>query len=735
MERLDDIIKRYQQLVSMHRGAGVQSAAYEEFRKHYLPRSMSLYEKLCKQAEFLGIKPDAKTAERLSRILEEAHLQATPTGVYSAAILYPGLLILTGLLLSIIIFQDVTSFILPFLLIYAILVGVFLKLPEQYAYMMRLRATNQMVQAVFYVVSFMRHTSNLELALEFAADRIAPPLALDFKKILWDTAAGRYETVKEALNAYLDRWRETNLEFVEAFHLIEGSLVETSEERRITLLDKALNTMLEETYEKMLHYAHSLKGPVNMLYMLGIILPILSLVILPLVGSMMTSESLTPSKLSYLIFLFYNILLPLFVYTQARAVLNTRPTGYGENDISDEHPELKRYQQVNIFGITLSPVSLLVGMLILSSLITLFPILLGMTATLRGDEVVLPLPDPELIPNTDFRLWGYKLATCKGAAVCPPHIVGPYGIGALTLGIIGIILTGIGLAVYYLLRYAKLYQLREEGKKLEKEVASALFQLGSRIGDGIPAELAFEKAAETLRGTTAGEFFMLVAMNIRRLGMSVQQAIFDPERGALRHFPNPLIESSMRVLTESLKKGPLVASQALLNIAEYIRQIHRVNERLRDLLADVIADMKQQVNFLAPAIAGIVVGITAMIMTILTQLTHLFKQFSQLSGVSMDAAAGAAGNIESFKTLVTMFGDGVPPYYFQLIVGLYILQITFILTILINGVENGADPLAERYLLGKHYLRVSILYGLIALFTSIAFSMIAANVISGLVGA
>ena len=45
--------------------------------------------------------------------------------------------------------------------------------------------------------------------------------------------------------------------------------------------------MLEETYEKMLHYAQNLKSPITMLHMLGIILPILGLVILPLVVSFM----------------------------------------------------------------------------------------------------------------------------------------------------------------------------------------------------------------------------------------------------------------------------------------------------------------------------------------------------------------------------------------------------------------------------------------------------------------
>jgi len=34
-----------------------------------------------------------------------------------------------------------------------------------------------------------------------------------------------------------------------------------------------------------------------------------------------------------------------------------------------------------------------------------------------------------------------------------------------------------------------------------------MFQLGNRLGDGIPAEIAFAKVAETMKGTTSGDFF------------------------------------------------------------------------------------------------------------------------------------------------------------------------------------------------------------------------------------
>jgi len=298
----------------------IYSNEYKEFKEQYLPKSMSLYEKYCKKAQFLGVSPDEKTKEKLLRDINIAHLSVTPTGVYSAAILYPLLVVIALVLFSFIVFQSLDPFmILMYLITYAVLANVLLQLPGSYASQVRLKASNQMVQTVFYIVSYMRHTSNLELAIEFASNRVEPPIALDLKKVLWDVESGRYESVKESLDYYLETWRDTNIEFVEAMHLIEGSLLEPTEDRRTGMLEKSLRVILEETYDKMLHYAHELKGPVNMLYMLGIILPILSLVILPLVGSMMTDENLTPARLTFGIFLLYNVVLPLIVFKIGRA--------------------------------------------------------------------------------------------------------------------------------------------------------------------------------------------------------------------------------------------------------------------------------------------------------------------------------------------------------------------------------------------------------------------------------
>ncbi|HHI04170.1 MAG TPA: hypothetical protein ENL45_01340, partial [Candidatus Woesearchaeota archaeon] len=318
----------------------VTSREYSDFKEEYLPKELSLYEKLCNLSEkILKIKPDKKNFDLIQESIDICHLNVTPIGTESFAILFPLLIILFGSLLSFLLFKAL-FFVFYFFVIGFILMFFFRKLPSFVANKWRLKASNQMVQCIFYVVTFMRHTSNLEGAIAFAAEHIAPPLSLDLKKVLWDVQTEKYESVKESLDSYLETWRKWNIEFIESFHLIESSLYEPSEDRRLSLVDRALDVMLEGTYEKMLHYAHNLQSPIQTLHMLGVIMPLLGLVILPLMVSFMGNIKW------YSVASIYNIALPLIVYSMGKAILSKRPTGYGETDISQANPELKKYKNI-----------------------------------------------------------------------------------------------------------------------------------------------------------------------------------------------------------------------------------------------------------------------------------------------------------------------------------------------------------------------------------------------------
>ena len=684
----------------------ITSTEYIEFKKDFLPSEFSLYEKLCNLSEkVLKIKPDEKAANLIKESIDICHLNVTPTGTESFAILIPLIIIIFGSLLSFLAFKSF-FFIGYFVLVGLILMVMFRKLPEFLANNWRLKASNQMVQCIFYIVTFMRHTSNLEGAIAFAAEHIAPPLSLDMKKVLWDVETEKYESVKESLDIYLETWRKWNIEFIESFHLIESSLYEPSEDRRLSLVDRALDVMLEGTYEKMLHYAHNLQSPIKTLHMLGVIMPLLGLVILPLIVSFMEVIKW------YHIALIYNITLPIAVYYMGKIILSKRPTGYGETDISQANPELNKYKNIII---RIGSLELRINPIFLSIFIGVIFFIIGLL------PVILPhIPGfVEPKPIGGFYFLDYHTSVAK-EGVMVGKTVGPFGLGAAVLSFFITLAFGLGIGIYYSLRSKNLIEIRENTKKLENEFASALFQLGNRLGDGLPAEIAFSRVAEVMTGTTSGNFFRIVSMNISKLGMSVKDAIFNNKSGAILYFPSNIIQSSMKVLLQGIKKGPVIAAQALVNVSRYIKEIHRVNERLRDLLADVISSIKSQISFIAPAIAGVVVGITSMVTTILGKLGTQMQTMQAESG----AAAGVGG-------MAGMFGDGMPTYYFQIIVGIYMVEIIYTMTILANGIENGSDKLNEQYLIGQNMIKSTLLYIFVALIVTLLFNFVAGTIMTG----
>ncbi|MGV8162786.1 MAG: hypothetical protein ACP5N2_05650 [Candidatus Nanoarchaeia archaeon] len=711
----------------------VRTSDYENFKKSFMPQNFSLYEKMCNFSEkIIPINPDKENIPKIEEAIRISHLNVTPAGTVSFAALMSVLIILASFLLGYVAPYILTNgetssnfFFIMFGFVMAIILFFPLtKLPFIISNIWRMKASNQMVLSIFYVVTYMRHTPNLELAINFAAEHLAPPLSLDFKKVLWDVETGKFDNINQSLDYYLESWKEYNPEFIESMHLIQSTLYESSETRRMNALDKSLTVILDETYEKMLHFTHDLQGPITTLHMLGIVLPILGLVILPLL------TAFVPETKWYHLFALYNILLPVLVYYLGKEILSTRPTGYGGIDLTNmnarsqnERIEIKVDNQSFSIGTALA--AMIIGIFLL--LIGILPLLMHQinpdfdyVLAQTSDGVILT--QEENLESGDqawMKFLDYREVKVEG--VSTGKTIGPYGLGASILSLLIPLSLGLGLGLYYRWRTTNLEKVREETEKLEQEFASALFQLGNRLADGIPAEIAFSSVSKVMHGTRSGKFFEKISINIIKLGMGVEEAIFDKKVGAINEFPSSIIESSMKVFVESSKKGPLVASQAVISVAEYIKSMHRVDERLKDLMAETLSSMKSQVGFLTPIISGIVVGITSMIGQILGVLATKMDEFKSTD----------SGNIS--LGILDMFGSGgVPTFYFQAIVGLYVVEITYILSILINGIQNGSDKIGEMNILGNNMIRSTLIYIVVAGAFTIGFSIIAISIVQNI---
>lgn len=723
MARTDDILRKYSakldNSVSGFNGdnsARRMSKSYADFRKAMSPE-FTRYERWCKAlGRIVNLKVSSKDNERVGRSIEIAHLNVTPGETLGLALMVMVFVLFGGIFGTMAWWLLFGTFSGTFLFL-IVLISVFLffyfdHYPERLALKWRLKASSQMVPAVLYVVIYMKHTSNFEKAMAFAAENLDDPLAADFGKIFWDVEVGKYATIKDSVDAYLEGWRDYSLEFVEAFHLIESSLYEPSEDRRVQVLERAMSVILEGVYEKMLKYTHDAKSPLTNVYMLGIVLPTLGLAILPL-ASIMVSNLIG----TFHIFLMFNLLVPFLVLYLTLNVMMKRPGGYGDSSLLQQNPKYYLYtsRKPYVYGFLIAFPLLLLGFLPLIWMYTPLHEWLGMSY----DPTWADLGLGAVLGDTG--VFGF-LEAADGS------IVGPHGILSLILSLF--IPLGIGLFFYtaFKMKTKELLLERNKYKEVEDEFTSSLFQLGNRIGDGLPAEVAFGKVMDSTKGTATEGFFRIVNENIHSLGLSLDRALFDPKRGAVVFYPSHLIATSMKILVESVKKGLKVAARSLMSISDYVKNIRKVNIRLNDLLADIISDMKSNMTFLAPLLSGVIVGLSGMITLILSKLEGITANLGG-GGGDLVGASGVNQLLGLFQVT-----EMIPTYWLQIIVGLYLVEVVFILTGTLITIKSGKDDLEQMAETGKNLRNTLLLYFAVAFLSIVGLAAIGGVALGSLAG-
>jgi len=712
-ESVNDILKKYgskiESQMNSFDSSPMYSASYEKFRGE-VSREYSFYERWANSlGKFVKINPSKKDAEKIQKSIDVAHLEIEPWQAAGLSVMSFVLVFFIGLLFSIgyafikgsLNFFPVLFFFL--IVVFSIFLFYFLNgYPERLANKWRLKASSQMVPAILYIVVYMRHTPNLEKAIQFASEHLDYPLALDFKKIFYNVEVGKYSTIKESLDNYLVGWKDYSTEFVESFHLIESSLFEPDAGRRITTLEKSLQVALDGVYDKMLKFSHSVRSPLTNVYMLGVVLPTLGIALIPLASAMIGG------LINYIhIFILFNLIIPFLVLYQTDKVLSLRPGGYGEATLLEKNPLYPKYKSRGPYGkalIVALPFFIL-GLLPLIFQYTPLPELVGI-----GKDFSFSQMGISFLGEDSF--FGF-VSTATG-------VKGPFGTGALLLGMFLPLSVALFFSISYSLKTKELEKERTKTKELEKEFNNSLFQLGNRLGNGVPPELVFGKLAESNKGLRTEEFFSSVNYNIRSMGMSVERAIFDKRRGVIKFFPSSLISTSMRILIESSKKGLKIAASSLMSISEYVKNIDKITERLKDLLAEVTSDMKSNMTFLAPLLLGIVIGLAAMITSILGML--------QLGGLAQSADLGGLSNLLDIFQVDEM----IPPYFLQISVGIYLIEIVFLLTSTLVTINAGEDRLETTNKIGQNLKKSVTLYFVVTLLSVVALTALSAVVLGGL---
>ena len=546
-------------------------------------------------------------------------------------------------LLSIVLFSILSLLIfflghdpLPWLL-FGFIMAVFLAhyisiYPKRLARSKRIKALGHAPEIVAYLIIPLKQNPNLESAVRFAAEHGEGQMADDLRKALWDVWAGKYRSVGEALPVLGHKWGRDMKGLEDAMYAIRTSQIERSESRRHNTLDRALELILQSVQKKFEEFINYLRLPTVVLFAGGTLFPLVIVILLPIV-SFIGMEIGTQENM------FIGLMaMVLIIFLFSDYILSKRPTAFTPINIPDRYPGLPSPGKMILFGKEGSAWKISLGVALAISLLSV-PYFLGISNFISDKLTTMPI-----VIGICVGLWLYL----RGTSIPKKEV-------------------------------------RDSLKKTEEDTIEAAFQLGNRLITGMSAEEAFIRVAnmmstkEATSKSKVSEILERVIRNIRYLNMNLEDSLFDRERGALKDACSGMVNSIFRVFTITMRKSIRAASEALIVAANHIREIRRVENALKDKLQYTTSMIRVTAIIINPIICALAVYIA-----------EVFRNTIASTRTSM----GHYGL--EFNTGIMLREPSTTPEMLQLITGIYMISLLFVLIRYVSILECGDDPVLHR---------------------------------------
>lgn len=596
------------------------------------------------------------------------------------------------------IFAMFLIFGVPFLLFFY-LYNFVLRYPLKKVQNEKIKALTFVPEILGYMIMSMKLVPNLEKAIEFASEHGHGKIAEDLKKLLWEVKVGIKNSVAEGLDDLAYRWGDVSIELKKGLMKIRASIIESSESKRFQLLDQTMNETLVSVKGKLEDYARTLNQPATVMFYLGILLPLLLIIVLP-VGSAFSGSAL--AQPIYLI-LIYNIAIPLCCFFFARGIIKKRPPTYNPPNIPDDYPGLPKKNHVR-WNQTQINVFILIAILLFGGIFIGFTLqkTLGMTKEKVLEEEfgtatpVWECTDREVLQKKNNP--GFVCVTQERQFwQDPKNSIVPY---FLIFSILISVALSISLWCYATSVYKRKIQLSTETQ--EKEFKDALYIIASRLGENKPIEDAFDHTRHFLpKSMVAKDIFGKTVDNIRVLGLTLESAVFDRTYGALKNNPSTIIRSAMRLVVDSVQMGVNVAAKTLISYSMQLRNTDEINRLLSTLIAEITGTLNSMAKFIGPIILGVTTTLHKIVISTLASVASsgAIQEMSQsLENIQSGDIGMNLGSISSFGNAINVdiVGKLAGATTFTIIVAIYLIEIVLIMTYFTTMIEQ------ENMILVKH---------------------------------
>jgi len=616
------------------------------YKYFYFGNKLKYYEKIVKTfGNIIKIKVNENKRRNFEKINEELFLDININQIDSSSIFFLILFIFIGIIPSIIIS--------PLYFLLFISLGLLSYILIDYYYIilynnLNTKKKSQLISLLLLLAIKLRQNPNVEQAMLFAAKNINLPLKIDLLKLLRDIYNRKYVSASEALIEYSRSWEKNAKFFYTGVMLILSALYDPDKDRRNFQIDKSMEEALEELVNELYEFSREIRSAINLTSTLGITLPVMLLTIFPL-ASIFLGNMFSPPVL----FILFDILIPLIAFYSTNYAISSKIINVFSND------DIYLFYYLRKKDLTNKLISVASG---ISVSIILFFIIF-------------------------FVIYQYLYK---------------FDISGILLSEFLVFLMGLSISVIAFIYYSHYKDLYKNLERIGTDSPSFLLSLSSALNEGYPLEKAMIYIYSKYKGSPIGDFISKIYQNLRA-GLSFYDSIFDIEYGALSKIPSSQLRAAMELLYEASSQSPTEASIITGIIAKYFLLISKVKERIKDLVAEDLSQLKSLLRILGPVILGIISAVSVMVIEILYKLSFQFNQLSNLTSSSSNVSQ-YVNSLPNIIFNIFNLNSLISPDSMIIIIGIFNLAIAFVITYAINSIENSGDKLGFYYYLYRYYI-------------------------------
>ncbi len=505
-------------------------------------------------------------------------------------------------------------------------VGVYIYPVHIYYSHMILEYTEEMLRAVLHLSTYIQMETSMEYAFIETEKNITGILKQQFHEI--NTALKRrvVNDLGNAIRMYIDVWNAHNPYFVKSLRLLQIAAL-SSEKERERLIEETTETLILNYNVLGKRSTEQLSKNTNMLIAGGILIPILSLLILPLL-SVFFPNLVRPNAIAFV----YTIVFPSIVLMASLSFASQRIQidTIRITDSSEYKPMPRMYVWIAL------------AIIVIFSVPTIISVNQVFSNQMQSDEITMR-----------YLIYGWTFGA------------------------------GITLAIFFYttLFVRKYKKLWTEIRDTENDLPFILQSLSTYFSLNMPIEKVLSGIIDDYENLGFREHPVVkMFKKIKRMLLTTKKTVMEIMSKYLTSIiPSSKVRSVILQISTFESTSQESAYRAAKTIRKHVVNSYKLDDYLKTLLSDAIGLINTTVTILAPLLCAAAVIMTFAIVKSIVFITQQLETISKIFG-----GPGITLKLIDVSQII-------PPTFIAVVVGVYLIEMIIILSLFQTQISIGTD--------------------------------------------